>query len=117
MRLIRDQAFKRSLANYYSRFDRASQFHSEYRRKEAAVEETLLGFLPLHDRMVVSEELIEDFDTDVNPQLWLTALAKKPQLVARLEDMVWVQYRVITRYDWVFEHGDDLLADIESMRP
>jgi hypothetical protein len=67
--------------------------------------------------MTVSERMTEDFETDVDPHVWLTALAKKPQLAARLEDMVWVQYRVITRYDWVTDIGDELLADIEAMRP
>ena len=116
MRLIKDQAFKRRLADYYSRFDRASQFHSEYRRKEAAVEEALLGLLPLYERLTVSEE-DGDFATAIDPQQWLARLRERPELVARLEDMVWVQYRVITRYDWITEQGSELLADIDSMRP
>jgi len=115
MRLIQDPAFKRKLADYYNRFDRASQFHSEYRRKEAAVEETLLGLLPLHERLVVSEQS-GDFATAINPQEWVARLQARPELIARLEDMVWVQYRIMTRYDWIVDMGDELLADIESMR-
>jgi len=115
MRLIKDQPFKRKLADYYSRFERASQFHSEYRRKEAAVEDALLGLLPLRERLIVSEEEGE-FATAIDPQQWLAQLKERPELAARLEDMVWVQYRVITRYDWVFEMSGELLADIEWMR-
>jgi hypothetical protein len=116
MRLIRDQQFKRKLADYYGRFDRAAQFHTEYRRKEAAVEEALVGYLPLRERLIISEEDGE-FETNVDPQQWIAELNNRPELVARLEDMVWVQSRIITRYTWVIEEGNSLLADIQSMRP
>jgi hypothetical protein len=116
MRLIRDQQFKRKLADYYSKFDRAAQFHTEYRRKEAAVEEALLGYLPLNERLMVSADE-GDFATQIEPQQWLANLRDEPDLVARLEDMVWVQHRITTRYGWIIEDGTELLADIESMRP
>lgn len=116
MRLIQNREFKRKLAEYYARFLQSSQFHSEYRRKEAAIEEVLLGFLPLQDRMEVSEER-QILATSVDPEQWLDRLREIPDVVARLEDMVWVQYRILTRYNWIVDTGEELLADIDSMQP
>jgi len=38
-----------------------------------------------------------------------------PNLIPRLEDMVWVQHRIITRYDDVIVSGNELLADMEFL--
>ena len=115
MRLIEDSDFKRELANYYADFDRQSQFHAEYRRKEAALEEALLGFLPLADRISVSDKLlVEKSAIDVTQTL--AELQKVPNLLARLEDMVWVQHRIMTRYDDVIVYGNELLAHIDAMK-
>lgn len=114
MRLIEDSDFKRKLANYYEDFETQSQFHAEYRRKEAALEEALLGFLPLADRISVSDALnVESSAIDV-PQT-ITELQKVPNLLPRLEDMVWVQHRIMTRYDDVIDNGNELLAHIDAI--
>ena len=115
MRLIEDVEFKRSLAFYYAYFGRASQFHAEYRRKEAAVEEALLGFLPLADRLAISENNATPA-SDIDIGATLGELQKVPDLLARLEDMVWVQHRIMTRYDIIVSQADELLARIEAMR-
>jgi len=114
MRLIEDSDFKRKLANYYEDFERQSQFHAEYRRKEAALEEALLGFLPLADRISISDDLtVENSAIDVTQTL--AKLQQVPNLLARLEDMVWVQHRIMTRYDDVIDSGNELFAHIEAI--
>ena len=113
MRLIEDSDFKRKLANYYEDFAGQSQFHAEYRRKEAALEEALLGFLPLADRISISDDrAVEKSAIDVTQTL--AKLQQVPNLLARLEDMVWVQHRIMTRYDDVITYGDELLAHIDA---
>ena len=114
MRLIEDSDFKRKLANYYEDFESQSQFHAEYRRKEAALEEALLGFLPLADRISVSDALsVESSAIDVTQTI--TELQKVPNLLPRLEDMAWVQHRIMTRYDDVIDNGSELLAHIDAI--
>lgn len=114
MRLIEDSDFKRTLSNYYEDFERQSQFHAEYRRKEAALEEALLGFLPLADRISISDNLaVENSAIDVTQTL--AKLQQVPNLLARLEDMVWVQHRIMTRYDDLIDNGNELLAHIDAM--
>ncbi len=114
MRLIEDSDFKRKLANYYENFERQSQFHVEYRRKEAALEEALLGFLPLADRISVSDDLVAE-NSAIDVTQTLAELQKVPNLLARLEDMVWVQHRIMTRYDDVIEYGNELVAHVDAM--
>ena len=115
MRLIEDVEFKRRLANYYAVFRFHSQYHAEYRRKEAGVEEALLGFLPLADRLAISDHSMTR-DSAIDVEQTLAQMRDVPKLVARLEDMVWVQHRIITRYDSVVELGNELLANIDAMR-
>jgi len=115
MRLIRDADFRRKLASYYSDFWLDSQFHPEYRRKEAAIEEALLGFLPLNARLRMRlDDAVPSGELDVEETL--EQLRRIPDLVPRLEDMIWVQNRMMSRYDWIIEDGRALIADIESMR-
>lgn len=114
MRLIEDTDFKRKFASYYADFEGQSQFHAEYRRKEAAVEEALFGFLPLADRISISDDLDVE-DSAINVTQTLAELQKVPNLLAHLEDMVWVQHRIMTRYDDVIENGNELLAHIDAM--
>ena len=45
----------------------------------------------------------------------LAELQRIPNLQARLEDMVWVQYRIVTRYNDVIDYGNELLAHIDTM--
>lgn len=108
MRLLRDADLKRELNEYYQRFDYHEQFHTEYRRKEAAVEEALIGLIPLRDRLEIS-----DTDTSSRSTLDIPAhlqrMRERPLLLERLEDMVWVQHRVQTRYDWVIRQSDALM--------
>jgi hypothetical protein len=115
MRLIQDSEFKRKLADYYAFFQHHSQHHPEYRRKEAALEESLLGFLPLVERIEISDSNGVR-ETGIDVQETIRQLQQIPDLVARLEDLVWVQHRMLTRYHWIFESGDDLLQDIDAMR-
>jgi hypothetical protein len=63
---VRDLAFKRRLAEYYAKFEYHSQFHGECRRKEAAVEEALLGFLPLRERLLISDDLQAPLASNLN---------------------------------------------------
>jgi hypothetical protein len=98
LRLIRDDAFKRRLSEYYANFGYHGQFHEEYRRKEAAVEEALLGFLPLRERLVFSDDDEAALGTSVNVEEHLKRMRERPQLLDRLGDMVWVQHRIATRY-------------------
>jgi hypothetical protein len=113
LRLLRDTAFKRRLADYYRRFDYHSQFHAEYRRKEAAVEEALLGFLPLEARNQMSDrDTVEHAGVDVED--WLRRMQQVPGLVERLEDVAWVQHRVVVRYAWVKEESAAMLASLEA---
>ena len=115
MRLIEDVVFKRSLASYYQFYARASLFHPEYRRKEAAVEEALLGFLPLVERLEISDERsVTESTIDVG--VVISRLQAVPNLVARLEDMVWVQHRVQTRYDVLVDMEEGLLDQVQRMR-
>ena len=114
MRLIEDSDFKRKLAKYYEDFESQSQFHAEYRRKEAALEEALLGFLPLADRIAISDNRAVD-DSAIDIIQTLAELQQVPNLLARLEDMVWVQHRIMTRYDDVNDSGNGLLAHIDAM--
>ena len=113
MRLIEDSDFKRMLANYYEDFEQQSQFHAEYRRKEAALEEALLGFLPLSDRIAISDDRVAK-NSAIDVDQTLAAMQRVPNLLARLEDMVWVQHRIMTRYDDVITYGDELLAHIDA---
>lgn len=115
MRLIEDTEFKRMLSSYYADFESKSQFHAEYRRKEAALEESLLGFLPLSDRIQISDDYLGLENSVVNVTQTLTQLQEIPNLLPRLEDMVWVQHRIMTRYDDVIESGNALLAHMESL--
>ena len=114
MWLIEDSGFKRMLANYYDDFERQSQFHAEYRRKEAALEEALLGFLPLADRISISDELVVE-SSSIDVTQTLADLQQLPNLLARLEDMLWVQHRITTRYDDVIDNGNELLAHIDAL--
>lgn len=115
MRLIEDVEIRRHLAKYYEDFRRQSQFHAEYRRKEAAIEEALLGFLPLSERIQVSDNIIVD-QSDIDIGETIAALQRVPQLIYRLEDMMWVQHRIMTRYDDQVEYGSILLAQIEGLK-
>jgi len=115
MRLLKDAEFKRELYSYYAAFESNSQFHAEYRRKEAAVEEALLGFLPLSDRIQISDDYLGLKNSAVNVTETLKQLQEIPNLLPRLEDMVWVQHRIITRYDDVIVFGNELLANMESL--
>ena len=56
LRLLVDVEFRRKLADYYSRYQFHGQHHPEYRRKEAAIEEELLGLLPLAERVAYSDD-------------------------------------------------------------
>ena len=114
MRLIEDSDFKRKLANYFADFESQSQFHAEYRRKEAGLEEALLGFLPLADRIAISDDLVAE-NSAIDVTQTLAELQKIPNLLARLEDMVWVQHRIMTRYDDVIDSGNELFAHIEAI--
>lgn len=113
MRLIRDSELRRRLAFYYEYFWIRSQFHAEYRRKEAAVEEALLGFLPLEQRLdaLNENEPIPTADLDIDATI--AQLQQVPKLVARLEDMVWIQRRMQTRYRFIEDDGNELIAHIE----
>lgn len=115
MRLFENAEFKRNLSNYYADFERQSQFHAEYRRKEAALEEALLGFLPLSERIQISDDVRSLENSTINVTETLMQLREVPDLIARLEDMVWAQHRIMTRYDDVIEYGNDLLAEMESL--
>jgi hypothetical protein len=113
LRILRDSKFKRRLANYYQRFEYHSQFHPEYRRKEAAVEEALLGLLPLEARNQMSEaDLVTQ--AGVTIQDMLQRLQQAPLLVQRLEDVAWVQHRIAGRYGWVTSESKEMLAEIEA---
>jgi len=115
MRLIKDSDFKRKLAIYYARFNYNSQHHPEYRRNEAALEESLLGFLPLADRLDISDSGgVQKSEIDVRETI--QQLQQIPTLIARLEDLVWVQHRMLTRYHWIIDDGKNLLLEIETMR-
>lgn len=115
MSLVGNESFRRELADYYRAFEGQAQFHNEYRRKEAAAEEALLGFLPLQERMEFSETGTVE-RTDVDPMTVIKALQARPDLVARLEDMVWVHNRMMTRYTGVIRRSQELLEDIREMR-
>jgi hypothetical protein len=113
LRLLRDTGFKRRLADYYRRFDYHGQFHAEYRRKEAAVEEALLGFLPLEVRNQMSDaDRVTHADIDI--QAALLRMQQAPGLLERLEDIAWVQHRVVVRYGWVKQESEAMLALIEA---
>ncbi len=113
MRLIEDSDLKRKLANYYEDFEQQSQFHAEYRRKEAALEEALLGFLPLSDRIEISDNGVA-VNSAIDIDQTLEEMRQVPNLLSRLEDMLWVQHRIMTRYDDVITYGDELLAHIDA---
>ena len=115
MRLIRDTDFKRNLARYYFEFEDDSQFHPEYRQKEHAAEEALLGFLPMVERVEFSRTGSLE-QTEIDPASTIEELRRRPDVIERLEDMVWVQDRMETRYSWVIEASNDMLADIQTMR-
>jgi len=115
MSLVGNESFRRELADYYRDFDAQAQFHEEYRRKEAAAEEALLGFLPLQERMEYSDSGTVA-RTDIDPAAVIKALQARPDLVARLEDMVWVQNRMMTRYSRLIRRSQELLDDIGAMR-
>ena len=53
--------------------------------------------------------------TDIDPVNTIEELRRRPDVIERLEDMVWVQDRMETRYSWVIEAGEDLLAEIQAM--
>ncbi len=113
MRLIEDSDLKRKLANYYEDFEQQSQFHAEYRRKEAALEEALLGFLPLSDRIAISDNRVTE-KSAIDIDQTLEEMRQVPNLLSRLEDMLWVQHRISTRYDDVINYGNELLAHIAA---
>jgi hypothetical protein len=115
MRLLRDSDFKRKLAAYYDYFLHRSQHHPEYRRKEAALEDSLLGVLPLAGRLAVSDNRPVG-QTNIKIPITIAEMQQIPGLVSRLEDMVWVQHRMLTRYGWVIEDSHALLQDIEALR-
>ena len=115
MRLIRDSDFKRKLADYYAYFQHHSQHHLEFRRKESALEESLLGFLPLVERLEISDSgAVQESEIIVSETI--QQLQQIPDLIARLEDLVWVQHRMLTRNHWIIDDGNDLLQDIQAMR-
>ena len=114
MRLIRDLSFKRRLAEYYANFEYHSQFHAEYRRKEAAVEEALLGFLPLRERLLISDDLQAPLASDVHVEEWLKRMQQHPQLLDRLGDLVWVQHRIVTRYVDTRNQSEALLRELKE---
>jgi hypothetical protein len=113
MRLIEDSDLKRKLANYYEDFEQQSQFHAEYRRKEAALEEALLGFLPLSDRIAISDNGVA-VNSAIDIDQTLEEMRQVPNLLSRLEDMLWVQHRITTRYDDVIDYGNELLAHMAA---
>jgi hypothetical protein len=115
LRLLRDREFKRRLGSYYQRYDYNAQFHPEYRRKEAAVEEALLGLLPFDARieMAAADKIAS---AGVSIEEWLPKLRNAPRLVDRLEDMAWVQRRIVVRYDWVVRESREMIASVEAAR-
>lgn len=115
MRILSNASFKRDLAIYYRHFEYASQFHPEYRRKEAQLEEALLGLLPLEERLEISRTN-NLASTRLEPALIIETLQARPDLIARLEDMVWVQERIQTRYKWVIDDSQELLDAIAAMQ-
>ena len=111
MRLLRDDQLQRRLSEYYADFEYHSQFHAEYRRKEAAVEEALLGLLPLDERIALSDrsgDAESPLGSSVDIAKWLAEMRARPQLVDRLEDMVWVQHRIATRYVRTLDESEAL---------
>jgi len=112
LRLIRDDVFKRRLSEYYARFEYHGQFHGEYRRKEAAVEEALLGFLPLRERLLFSDDHEAALGSNVNVDEWLTRMQQRPLILERLGDMVWVQHRIATRYEGTRTESEALLREV-----
>lgn len=115
LRLVRDREFKRRLAQYYQRYEYHAQFHPEYRRKEAAAEEALLGLLPLAARNSMSDsDRVESAGIDADDLL--ARLRHAPGLVERLEDMAWVQHRIVVRYDWIAAESREMIAGISAAR-
>lgn len=113
LRLIRDAGLKRRLSEYYASFEYQSQFHAEYRRKEAAVEEALLGFLPLRERLLISDDTRAVLNSRVDVEESLRRMQQRPQIVERLGDMVWVQHRISTRYVHIRNESEALLRELK----
>jgi len=108
LRLIRDHALKRRLAEFYEQFDFSSQFYPEYRRKEAATELVLRGLLPLEARL--DNRRIPDIPNVIDVDAVTAELRSRKDLVPILEDMVWTQMRAILGAETQLKLIDELQA-------
>jgi len=114
LRLLRDRAFKRRLAEWYERFDYQAQWYPSYRRMEAATEVALRGVTPIEIRLEGADgvtRLAEEFDEAVV----VAALRANADMVPILEDSVWTQHRVIMGADALLEDIAGLRAMLDSM--
>ena len=116
MRVIRDVDFKRALAAWYREFDGKAQFFDEYRRKEAAMEEAMLGLLPLSVRLDLRPGASAPLDDDFTIDATLEVLAARPDVVARMEDMIWIHSRLDWQFAFLDEDGQALIARIDAQR-
>ena len=114
LRLIRSASFKRKLAEFYREFEYSAQWHPEYRRKEAATEQLLQGFLPLTARLDMRPEGISRAAESLDVEGVVQHLRSTPRAVAVLEDSVWTQHRVIMSSDRLLEAVTELQELLET---
>ena len=108
LRLISNSDFKRRLAEFYREFEYSSQWHSEYRRKEAATERLLRGLLPLHARLRMDEAGIARAAAEMDVPAVVDAIKSRPDAIAILEDSVWTQHRVMLACDRMLMTAEEL---------
>lgn len=114
LRLIRDQAFKRRLAEFYQRIEWSQQFYPEYRRKEAATEAALHGMLLLEARLDLRNIATLPGLVDVE-RVTDTLRSRASDFIPVFEDSVWTQARVMLGANDALEQLDELLAMLAAM--
>jgi hypothetical protein len=117
LRLIRNAHLKRRLAEFYREFEYISQWHPEYRRKEAATEYLLRGLLPLVARLEMREAGIAKAAEGMDVPAVVERFQSRADAVAILEDSVWTQHRVMIACDRLLNKVEELQNLLDTSEP